>query len=350
MNKFHLLLLLLALAGICLFSCLHSAETQPARTDEVNTAQAVRLEPVTAYDGRSSVRVHAVLYSEREAKLSFKTGGVVRDARVREGDVVRRGQLLATLDPEEIAAQVQQAEAGLAKAERDWQRVRALYADTAATLELYQNASTAYDLAKRTAEIARFNRRYSEIRSPIDGVVARQLLFPGEIAGPGMPVYVVIGTDAKDWAFKAGLVDRDWARVAVGDSAHIRLDAYPGKHFPGIVTRKSAVGANGSGTFEVHVAFRKELPPSLAAGLVGGLTLFPEKLASYPTIPVEALVKVDGNKAKAFAVREGHAQSIELEIAQLLGERVAISRGLEGIDAVITTGAMYLEDGDPVRY
>ncbi|MCC6752346.1 MAG: efflux RND transporter periplasmic adaptor subunit [Saprospiraceae bacterium] len=350
MNKLHLFLLLIALTGICLFSCLHSTKRQPARSEEVGAAMAVRLEPVTTFDGRSSVRVHAVLYSEREAKLSFKTGGVIRDASVREGDAVHRGQLLATVDPEEIAAQVQQAEAGLAKAERDWQRVRALYADTAATLELYQNASTAYDLAKRTAEIARFNRRYSEIRSPIDGVVARQLLFPGEIAGPGQPVYVVIGTEAKDWAFKAGLVDRDWARVVVGDSAHIRLDAYPGTHFSGVVTRKSAVGANGSGTFEVHVAFRKELPPSLAAGLVGGLTLFPEGRSTYPTIPVEALVKVDGNKAKAFAVRDGHAHAIELDIAQLLGERVAIAHGLEGIDAVVTTGAMYLEDGDPVRH
>ncbi|MBK7633850.1 MAG: biotin/lipoyl-binding protein [Saprospiraceae bacterium] len=148
--------------------------------------------------------------SEAEARPSFKTGGVIKKTYVKEGDIVSKGQLLATLEMQEINAQVQQAEEGLQKVLRDKNRVGNLYKDSVATLEQYQNVTSAYEVAKRTSEIAQFNRLYSEVRAPISGKIIKQIMYSGEITGPGNPIYAILGVGKSDWVIQAGLTDRDW--------------------------------------------------------------------------------------------------------------------------------------------
>ena len=159
-----------------------------------------------------SLPIHAsgILSSSAEQRLSFKIGGVIRKIYVDEGDVVRAGQLLAILDKTEIDAQVAQAQQGLAKAERDLQRVQGLYDDSSATLELLQNATTGRDIAKETARIAQFNQQYAEIRATRGGKIIKKLMNEGEITGPGTPVFVLFETGKDDWVVKINVSDRDW--------------------------------------------------------------------------------------------------------------------------------------------
>ncbi|MDV7400678.1 hypothetical protein RZS08_55190, partial [Arthrospira platensis SPKY1] len=98
------------------------------------------------------------------------------------------------LDLTEIEAQVRQAKEGLDKARRDLQRAQNLYADSIATLEQVQNATTAVEVATQSVEIAEFNRQFSEIRAPFAGKVVAKLLNEGEVTGPGTPVFYLIAT------------------------------------------------------------------------------------------------------------------------------------------------------------
>jgi membrane fusion protein, multidrug efflux system len=289
-----------------------------------------------------------VVLSETEAKPSFKTGGVIQRAFFKEGDYVKKGQLLATLVMSEIDAQVQQAEQGLSKAERDLARVKNLHADSVATLEQLQNVNTGYELAKRSVEIARFNRNFSEVRAPISGKIIKQIMHSGEIVGPGTPVYAILGVGDADWKINLGLIDRDWARVKIGDKANIAMEAYPGKNFDGVVSNKTSVGGNASGTFDIEIKFKNN-PPNLAAGILTKIKIQSKVSESMKLIPIEALIKTNGSDAFAFTIVDGKAKRISLKISKLLGDKVAISSGLEGVSEIITTGAMYLEDGDLVK-
>ena len=87
--------------------------------------------------------------TDDETLLSFKTGGIIQKLYVEEGDPVRKGQLLATLNLTEVNAAVAQAKLGLQKAERDFERANRLYLDSVATLEQMQNAKTALELARQ---------------------------------------------------------------------------------------------------------------------------------------------------------------------------------------------------------
>ncbi|MBK8506032.1 MAG: efflux RND transporter periplasmic adaptor subunit [Saprospiraceae bacterium] len=296
----------------------------------------------------ATIKSMGVIVSKTEGKPAFKTGGVVDRTYFKEGDFVRQGQLLATLLKTEIDAQVRQAEEVVIKSERDLQRVSNLHADSVATLEQVQNASTALQVAQQNQTIAQFNQQYSEARSPTSGKIVQQLLHEGEIAGPGQPVYVILGVANQDWRVKTGLIDRDWSQIKRGDLAVINLDAYPGEMYEAIVSDKAVVAGDASGTLDIELIFKKQ-PPSLAAGMICKVQMAPGAAKMQTTIPIEALVNTNGLQATVFVIDlQGKAKIIPIIITRVLGARVIVEPGLEGIDQVVTIGAVYLEEGDQI--
>ncbi len=342
------LILMLHLVGVStIMSCKHPMEKNTADQSSKVFVSQIRTAAVQEFHESGQIEVLGIVYSEHDSKPSFKTGGVIAKTYVKEGDQVRKGQLLSVLALDEINSQVQQAEEAFHKAERDQQRVSNLYKDSVATLEQLQNVGTAYEYAKKQVDIARFNRTYSEIRSPINGKIIQQILHEGEITGPGIPVFAILANSESDWLIRAGLIDQDWAKVSKNDSVIIRLDAYPDKEYSGYISDIAAMGGNASGTFDVEIKF-KTIPKQLAAGLTAKLNIFIKKNAPGKIIPTDALIKSNGTTAYVFINDNGFAKKIKLNISRLMGEFVEISKGLEGISEVITTGAMYLEEGDPV--
>lgn len=331
-------------------SCTSNQEEKPDVTrpeNPVETGIYVKTEPVSQIEEIPSVSVIGIIVSKTDAKPSFKTGGVIDKTLVREGDAVKPGQLLATLIMTEIDAQVRQAEEGLAKAQRDFDRVSSLFADSVATLEQKQNAGSALKVAEETLSIAKFNQSHSEVRSPIAGRVIKQVLHQGEIAGPGMPVYAIMGIADQDWRIQAGLTDRDWARVKIGDKATVTMDAYPGELFTARISDKARLTQDASGTLNIELTFTEQ-PASLAAGMTSKVLLTPAIQNTQTTIPVDALVDANGSLATVFSISGGKAVKHQVTIARLLGDRVVVSSGLDGIDAVVTIGSIYLENGDAV--
>ena len=105
-----------------LIASLMACDPSPSKSvgrDAPKDTVAVQVAPVSKSDFKSDLIVSGVVSSETEARLSFKTGGIIESMTVRDGDQVRQGQLLATLNPTEINAQVEQAKEGLEKAQRD---------------------------------------------------------------------------------------------------------------------------------------------------------------------------------------------------------------------------------------
>ena len=340
----HKLLTIIALTTI--IACKKEAEvtsTPLSLSEKIN----VHTTKVDSAAQNSVIEVLGIITSESEAKPAFKTGGVINRTYVKEGDFVKKGQLLATLIMSEIDAQVRQAEEGFQKAERDLARVKNLYADSVATLEQFQNAGTANEVAKRTLEIAKFNRQYSEVRSPINGKIVKQILHDGEITGPGTPVYAIMGTGNKDWKVVVGLIDRDWARVNIGDRGFITLDAYPGKKYDVVVSDKSQTGGSASSRIDVELKF-DEFPPNLAAGLTGKVSLTPKKGESGYFLPVEAFTYANGRTAKVYVHENGKAVEKTVMIGEIKGNKMRVLSGLDPGIEVITTGAVYLENGDSI--
>ncbi len=93
------------------------------------------------------ISANGILVSPMEMKLSFKTGGIIDHILAEEGQKIKKGQLLATLQMTEIEARFQQARRAYEKALRDFERVNSLYQDSVATLEQKQDAETGLAIA-----------------------------------------------------------------------------------------------------------------------------------------------------------------------------------------------------------
>ncbi len=344
--------ILLLLAGFSyLFSGCGNAQSQPKAAATIGDERIpVQVAPVQQRAIALPIHASGMLTSSAEQRLSFKIGGVIQRLYVDEGDVVRPGQLLAVLDKTEIDAQVNQAKQGLTKAERDLSRVEGLYRDSSATLELVQNATTGRDVAKETARIATFNQQYAEIRATRSGKIIKKLMNEGEITGPGTPVFVLFETGADDWVVKIGASDRDWARLNLGMSAQIKMDAYPETTFSGKVTDLSPAADPANGLYPVEIRVNPQ-GKRFAPGLFAQVDIAPSQARSYTLIPVEAIVEGNGKEAFVFGVQPDResVRKLPVQIAFLEGNQAVVVRGLEGVTEVVTEGAPYLSEKKKIR-
>lgn len=163
MKKYVFLsLIIVAAVATVAVSKSRSEEEQAAKVKYVST------EEIKTEEIRLNIRTSGVLSARDEVVLSFKTGGIIKQVFVENGQQVKKGQLLAQLDLAEISAQRAQAESGLEKAQRDYKRVENLFNENVATLEMKQNAQTAVDIAASNLKIAAFNEKHSKIVAPAE--------------------------------------------------------------------------------------------------------------------------------------------------------------------------------------
>lgn len=348
---FHFSCLLL----ITLWGCGSEQDTKTAASLPADTAQTdasvvpVRLAAVQQVERAEPVVASGLVSSSEEARLSFKVGGIINKLYVDEGQSVRKGQLLTTLNLTEIDAQVSQAHLAQEKAERDLGRVKKLYADTAATLEQLQNATTGSNVAKQNLTIAQFNRGYAQIRASVDGTVTRKLVNEGEYVAAGAGVYLLSGNRRSDWVVRVGISDKDWARLKLGDRASVRLDAYPDRVLTGTISELAQAADPMNKLYEVEIRVAGN-GVKLAPGLFAKVTLTPAQQRTYSLVPIESIVEGNGKDGFVYvlAADRRHIRKQPVQIGYISGDNVLLTAGLPATSQVITSGSAYLTEGSVV--
>ena len=267
-----------------------AADAAPVRVTSVETASAAE-----------TIRAIGIITPADEVRLAFKTGGVIQAIHVEQGNRVRRGQLLATLADDEVAAAAAQAQAIADKSARDLERGKALLADEVATREQVEDLETAHSVAAAALRSALFNARHARIEAPGDGVVQGRLAEPDELVAAGQPV-LVIGNTGGGWIVRAALSDRDVVRVRVDMTAEATLDAFPGRTFTAIVTEIAAAADPQTGTYELKLAIDPQ-GERFVQGLVAKVVIADHDAKGVSVVPVTALLEADGRTAVVYRGR-----------------------------------------------
>ena len=333
--------------GLFFLLLLGSCRNETIKTVK-DEATRVRVVKITPEDVSISIHSSGILASQEEIKLSFKTGGIVAAIEVKEGDNLKKGEVMAALNLSEINENVNLAQNGYEKAFRDWTRAESLYSDTVATLEQFQNATTALNVAKSNLEIAKFNLLHSTIKAPADGIVLKQLVKENELIGTGYPVFL-FGTKGKFWKVKTGLADRDVVRINPGDSAVVVFDAWPGVRFSAVVDLMSEMASPMTGTYETEMSL-DGMGYRLASGFVADVDIYPSKRQTLILLPVGSVVEADGQKGFIWSVSDsGTAEKHEIEIVMIKGSEAVVRRIPGGVNEIVSEGAAYLKDGMKVE-
>jgi RND family efflux transporter MFP subunit len=199
---------------------------------------------------------------------------------------------------------------------------------------------------------AQFNLGYSVISAPRDGKVLRKLAEERELIPAGSPV-LVFGESGRGYVVRAALADREIVNVKLGDKGEIRMDAFPGQPMTGTIVEISSAADERTGMFPIEVQFDSP-PPRLVSGLVTRLRLAPTTEAPPLTyVPMSALVEGDGDRASVFVVdgakTPATAQRRSVRVAFITADSIALESGLATGEAVVTDGALFLENGEAVE-
>lgn len=344
MKNIFLLIFLSALVTIT--SCKSNASKETTREDII-PVKTMSLQQETT---QQTFYTSGQFTTDDETNLSFKTSGIINRVLVKEGDAVKQGQLLATLNLTEINAAAEQASLAYQKAQRDYERASNLYKDSVATLEQMQNAKTALEIAKQQYAAIGFNRNYSEIRAPRNGFILKKYMNDGQYASSGTPVLQVNGAGQANWILKAGVSDYQWAAVKVGDKATITTDAAPGKIINAVVSRKPEGIDPQSGTFIIHLKLENNAGIPVASGLFGKASIFPSQTGKAWAIPYDALLDGDANAGYVFITNDNAtAQKIKVQVGKIENQKIIVSGGLENVKALIVSGSAYLNDGSRIK-
>lgn len=337
---------LLLSMGILFIACGRKAEKSTSLGNDGPVP--VRVMDIAEEAAQQVIAVSGFFTTDNETLLAFKNGGVIDQVLVKEGDRVKRGQLLASLIPTEVDAGFTQAKLGEEKAARDYARAKQLYKDSVATLEQLQNAETALRIAKEQLRAAHFNKDQNYLRASSEGFILKKLANNGQVVGPGTPILQVNSTSGNNWLLKVGASDKQWAAINIGDKARIKAEALADE-LEASVFKKSEGVDPASGTFTVYLKLNAAGQSKIASGLFANAVIYPQSTSRSWSVPFDALMDGDGGKAFVFITQDGKtAHKIPVRVKEIQSNRVLIDSGLESTKSIIISGSAYLTDGTSI--
>ena len=305
----------------------------------VEVAAPVRGEMLAMYSGT------ATLDAEADAEIIAKVGGEVRRILVEEGDRVQAGQVLAQLDDRQLRLQAAQTRAALAKAERDFNRQVELHNKGLVSAGAFENLKYDLDNFRAADDIARLNLSYSEIRAPFSGIVSTRHIKLGQEIAIGAKIFRV--TDPTPLKASVFIPERELARLKIGQSATIAVDALAGRAFPAIVKLVSPTVDAATATFKVTLEVN-DPKGDLKPGMFARVGIVFERRTDTLTIPRVALLDTDGS-ANVFVINAGKAEQRAIKTGLSNAGKVEVTEGLTGTEQVVVVGQNGLKDGNPVR-
>jgi HlyD family secretion protein len=183
-----------------------------------------------------------------EIRLSFQVPGRLVERLVDEGYSVRKDQVLARVDKDELTKIKEQAQAGLAQAQSDchlqqkqFLRMANLLKDNATSVQdkdiaeaNYQVAQAKLQGAQRALELAEIRLSHADLKSPIDGFVTVKSADVGEVLQAGSPVFTVV--DLNDIWLTAYVNETDLGRVKLNQPVDVKTDTYPDRTYKGRIS------------------------------------------------------------------------------------------------------------------
>ena len=181
-------------AALSLSGC--GKKAAPKGAAAADTSPVVEVARVSTASGEHSITATGALKRVRESNLSFRIPGVITRLTVDEGDFVKAGQVIATVDPTAVDARLRQAAGDLERAKRDLARAEPLVERGAFSRQQVDDARTAAANAKAAYDSAAFDRRWATLTSPVSGVVLSRTAQNGEVVAAGQAVVQVADTNS----------------------------------------------------------------------------------------------------------------------------------------------------------
>ncbi|HET6365098.1 MAG TPA: efflux RND transporter periplasmic adaptor subunit, partial [Nitrospirota bacterium] len=300
----------------------------------------VTIEPKTIDTMVSAV---GVLSSKNTSVLSSKVMGKVVVLTVNEGDYVSQGKLLLKIESGEISAQEYQAQAAYNNARLQFDRIKRLFDEEAATQMEMDQATLSFESAKAGLNAAKSMASYTFIAAPISGQVMEKRINLGEMALPGQPILKI--EDNKNLRLEATIKEQDIRFVQPGKLVTVQIDALPGKEIKARV--EQVVPAADIRTHSFIVKIDIPADRNFITGMFGKAFFSTGKREAI-LVPRSAIVNMSGITGAYIVSAEGTAVFQMIQLGEMRGDSVEAVTGLKAGDKVIVNNNNARLDGKKV--
>lgn len=383
----------LSAVGISLAACSGEQQNKEAKGDAV----PVVVGRVLKVQDREAISVSGTVSSPNApASVSFLVSGKVVFVGPREGEFVRKGQVLARIDPTDFSISARGAAAQLAitqaaldkalnsvrpehleqariayeRAEDEYRRMKMLYDakslapnDFQKYKAVYEHAEQEYEQAKaggqkEDKELAKASYNEAAARldaarkalsdatlcAPMDGYIAKRSIEPGDTAAAGRPAFEMVRMDPVE--VNVGVPETDVHLVGLGQKADITVPALPDKSFLGAVRVINVSADSNTRTYMTRISVPNP-DRSLRVGMVAEATIRGDRTVSMVTLPGDAVVRDPQGATQVFVYypdqKRVYAKRVETGAA--VNKDIEIKSGLDGNELIVLAGQAKLRNG-----
>ena len=330
--------LALAVAALTLAACGGSSDNGSRQREAVK----VEVTRVKAAPAGQAGSYSGTVEEESGTLLSFAVGGTVSRVLVNEGDRVGKGQLIATLDTEQLTHNHASARAALKQAEDAYKRMEELHGKGSLPEIKWVEAQTALERARASEQMARKQLADCRLYAPFSGVISKKFAERGQNVGAGTQVVKLVAVGRMK--VKIAVPESEMAQITVGQKADITVEALGGAAMRGTVAEKGVTADPLSRSYDVKLSLPKA-SGKLLPGMVADVKLDGARQTQACVLPAHVVQIDERNNRFVWVASGGKAAKRIVNVGDFTADGVIITSGLADGDMVITAGAQKVSEG-----
>lgn len=343
---------------------LSGCSKQTEKAEDIRPVRAIKLDAaqqqvIAEYSGSVQPRI--------ESRLGFRVSGKILTRKVDVGTLVKPGQVLMQLDPQDLQLAKTQAQANLTTAKTNFElatielkRYQELRKTNAVGQSALDAKTTAAEAAKANLDQAEAGFKgqsnqasYTTLASDVEGVVTAINAEVGQVVAAGTPVVQVArinGKDAGETEVVVGIPENNVDIINHANQIQIRMWANPKEMIAGKVREVSPMADPATRTFTAKISVLNP-SPAQAANIKLGMTAFVRFAVSTPNnfikIPLTALVQEKG-VTSVWVIEQGAVKLVPVQIGGVSGNDLVLTSGVTSGQTIVTAGVHLLKPGQKV--
>ena len=281
--------------------------------------------------------------SDHRVAISSRLSGYILNLDVREGDRVEKGQLLLRIDPVNARQALIQAQADLNNARAELKRYEELFKAGAETKQQVERVQLRYKLAVSQVEQARNLLNYSEVRSPVAGVVVEKRMSKGDLAAPGAAILML--EDPTSLLVETYVSEQFVSGIHIGDRVDVEVAALK-RTFVGSV--RQLVQAADAVSHQFLIKISLEANDGIRPGMYAQ-TGFIVGNRKALLIPEQAVIEQAGLHGIYIVDAQGTARYRQIRLGQLRHGKAEVLAGLREGDVIAWQGEPAIKAGVQVQ-
>ncbi len=333
--------LIMSILTLQISACGHNSE------EKQNNVEPIRVKTLTVADNRSelSSNYSGTVEEESGTVVSFSTAGTIKTLTVSEGDHVRKGQLIGTLDDGSLRNAYNIAVATLDQAKDAYNRMKQLHEANSLPDIKWVDVQSKLSQAESAEKIARIALDDAKLYSPVSGVVSEKLSSVGQTVAPGVPVVKIV--DINSVKVCISVPENEVSKFNLGSEVMVSTKAAAGVTYTGKLIEKGIIANPLSRSYlmkyKVDNAEGKLLP-----GMICDVVIESNHASEGVVLPVSSVLLAADNTHFVWVDSADTARKRVVVTGTMLPDGVVIKSGLKNGDKVIVEGMQKVSNGTKV--